>query len=231
MAQGIQARRLLVEGLAIVLSILVAFGIDAAWDLRQDRLQEVEILEGLEREFEELISVLEESVPLGVTGHDNLRRFLRGPASEMARIPADQAWDVVVSPLMRDWVTDLPTGFLDSTVSSGRLATLRDPELLAELARFRSLREDAARTLETVDIFSRQALSVLGGEPAFRLSISGAGARQRLDSDAILALASNEELLRIGTAKVPYWGGYLAILDQTKESALSVLALLEANLG
>ena len=41
----------MVEGLVIVLSILLAFAIDAWWDERQERIEEGEILHGLNQEF------------------------------------------------------------------------------------------------------------------------------------------------------------------------------------
>ena len=44
--------RLLLESIAIVLSILLAFAIDAGWDERQDRRAEAEILRALSVEFE-----------------------------------------------------------------------------------------------------------------------------------------------------------------------------------
>ena len=43
--------RWLIELAVIVVSILLAFGIDAWWEERQDRREEAEILAGLEREF------------------------------------------------------------------------------------------------------------------------------------------------------------------------------------
>ena len=49
---GIQWRRILVESVAVVLSILVAFLIDAWWDSHQEGLRERELLEGLLTDFE-----------------------------------------------------------------------------------------------------------------------------------------------------------------------------------
>ena len=44
--------RLAIEGTTIVLSILVAFGIDAAWEERKERVREREAIEQLISEFE-----------------------------------------------------------------------------------------------------------------------------------------------------------------------------------
>lgn len=45
--------RLLADSTAIVMSILLAFAIDAWWADRQDRVEETRILEALEAEFED----------------------------------------------------------------------------------------------------------------------------------------------------------------------------------
>ena len=49
--QKIQWKRLSVEGVAIVTSILLAFAIDAWWDNRHERTEERRILESLKAEF------------------------------------------------------------------------------------------------------------------------------------------------------------------------------------
>jgi uncharacterized membrane protein YqjE len=45
-------KRILVEGLVIVASILLAFGIDAAWDVRQERRTEDQLLRTLLAEID-----------------------------------------------------------------------------------------------------------------------------------------------------------------------------------
>jgi len=56
------ARRLIVEGVVIVLSILLAFAIDAWWSERQERIEEAEILLGLKQEFTDTRIVLEQQI-------------------------------------------------------------------------------------------------------------------------------------------------------------------------
>ena len=51
MPDKISWRRILVEGLVIVVSILLAFGIEAWWQERGDRTAELEALVGLHAEF------------------------------------------------------------------------------------------------------------------------------------------------------------------------------------
>ena len=49
---GKSLARLAIEGTTIVLSILVAFGIEAAWEERKERVREREAIEQLISEFE-----------------------------------------------------------------------------------------------------------------------------------------------------------------------------------
>ena len=59
------SRGLLAEGLLIVVSILVAFSIDAWWQERQDRVEEKRILNALRDEF--LVNA--EKIPYYMKGH------------------------------------------------------------------------------------------------------------------------------------------------------------------
>ena len=56
--------RMLVEALLIVVSILLAFGIDAWWEERRERIEEQEILLGLKQEFEQNQRAIENQVAL-----------------------------------------------------------------------------------------------------------------------------------------------------------------------
>ena len=60
--QKIQWRRIAVESVAIVISILFAFAIDAWWEERQERVEETEILVGLEQEFRETQTLIEDKL-------------------------------------------------------------------------------------------------------------------------------------------------------------------------
>jgi hypothetical protein len=60
MKQPIPWTRLIAEGLAIVVSILLAFAIDAWWEQRQDTAEERRILVSLRDEFTEIRALLNE---------------------------------------------------------------------------------------------------------------------------------------------------------------------------
>ena len=65
--QKISWKRLAVEAAAIVASILLAFAIDAWWENRQDRADELLILRALKAEFQENAQVL----PIFIRSHSN----------------------------------------------------------------------------------------------------------------------------------------------------------------
>ncbi len=69
-------KRLAVEAAAIVVSILMAFSIDAWWDGRKDQLEEQEILVGLEVEFIDLRSRLDQWAQSNRTGIQFIEQYL-----------------------------------------------------------------------------------------------------------------------------------------------------------
>ena len=59
MTRQIPWLRVFVEGVVIVGSILLAFGIEAWWDDHQDRAEEQRIFVGLKSEFEQNLGLIE----------------------------------------------------------------------------------------------------------------------------------------------------------------------------
>lgn len=133
MSEGRSAGRFLIEAFVIVASILLAFGIDAWWDSRLERVEEREILAGLEREF---------------TGYrDALDRRLVQHADMLSAMSAilaaidDGEWtstgwrmDHAIARLVQPPTSDLGNGVRDALVQAGRLEIVSDVELRERLA-------------------------------------------------------------------------------------------------
>ena len=128
MARKIPWLRVSVEGAVIVISILLAFGIDALWDEVQERRQEQEALAALQAEFEGHVADLEAYVP-------TLSRITRGieflftvggqPASELPVATVDSAFRAALSaPTL-----DPGKGTLDALSTSGRIRLIEAIEL------------------------------------------------------------------------------------------------------
>jgi len=197
----IQWRGLLAESVAVVLSILLAFAIDAWWDGRQEKGRERDLLAGLRTDFESSRPGLEGRLTLA-------RRMAAGTVGLLDRIEArGTARDVIVPDSLILAVLGGPTyepatNTLDAAVASGEIELLESVELRTELANWRRLisdtREDElevrritneqlvpelAGTLDLGPYFSR-VLAWSGGDPG------GPGRRIRAEDGSVLPPAA-----------------------------------------
>jgi hypothetical protein len=116
--------RILAEGVAVVGSILLAFGIQAWWEERRDRVEERQALEALTRDFEEAsrdirreLLIIDSvtvaaTIVLGWTGPDAGARHADSLAAllqSISRVPGFQP----------------PMGALEALLSSGDLRLIR----------------------------------------------------------------------------------------------------------
>lgn len=124
--------RILAEGVAIVASILLAFGIDAWWQDRQTRFEEQQILLGLNEEFQSIREVLRRHMELHLRDIQSLEDILvaieNGPSKDAGSI-VEAALSEMISPV----TTDLGNGTLDALLNSGRLEILTSSTLRANL--------------------------------------------------------------------------------------------------
>lgn len=125
--------RILAEGAAIVISILLAFAIDAWWEERGLRIEEQQVLQGLREEFLSVRSVLSGHLSEHLDDLQTLEKFLHavdaGTAEEAGPI-VDAAVLVLLSPM----TSDLGSGTLAALLSSGRIEILSNRVLRAKLA-------------------------------------------------------------------------------------------------
>ena len=153
MAEGPRVGRILVETFVIVSSILLAFGIDAWWEDRRDRVEETEILAGLHREF----TGYRDQLRRGIDRHGEM---LEAMAAILAAVEHGQwtstKWgaDEAIGRLLAPPTSDLGNGVRDALVQGGRLELLSDATLRERLAQW------PAYHSELVDdqVFSRQVV-------------------------------------------------------------------------
>lgn len=132
------------EVVAIVVSILLAFAIDAWWDERRDRLEEQRVVQQLTEEFEAVESQLDRYVAMDERTLRNVSRI----DSLMQAALADGRPAVVARDSTLRWLVTqgtfaptLPT--LDGLRTSGRLTLIQDEELVAALSAWPAALEDA----------------------------------------------------------------------------------------
>jgi hypothetical protein len=137
--------RILAEGMAIIVSILFAFGIDAWWTARQLHLDEQDVLRQLDTEFQTNAVLLAErrlnhaeilaaiKLVLSVTGPE--------PDPTVAESPELR---VAIDRITRWWTYDPQMGVLSGLTQSGRLSIISSDPLRNALASWPSMVRDLA---------------------------------------------------------------------------------------
>jgi hypothetical protein len=139
-------KRLAVETAAIVVSILMAFWIDAWWDGRKDQLEEQEILVGLEVEFVDLRDRLDQWAQFNRTGIQFIEQFLSDSVTEMDLRSVESTFTYASLVNVLD-----QGGALDALFASGRLERISDRSIRVRLVKWPDWLED----IHTNDLSSR----------------------------------------------------------------------------
>ncbi len=129
--------QLFIEGVAIVVSILLAFWIDAWWDDRQALKQERELLLSLETEFTDLRERLDYWAGMNREGISLMERALSDAVSDMSENELDRAFAFAIRVNVLD-----QGGPLEGIINSGRLEQISDREIRARLAKWPDWLED-----------------------------------------------------------------------------------------
>ena len=133
MAQGIPWGRIAAEGIAIVVSILLAFSIDAAWDASRERAEERRALSGLRDEFRENLERLDANLGRHRTTLSACRALLA--ISDGGPVPAPDSTAILLRRAFVDAFSYNPSvGVLEGLIASGDLGLIRDTELRNLLA-------------------------------------------------------------------------------------------------
>lgn len=129
------------EAVTIVLSILLAFGIDAAWDARRERSEERELLAALQEDFGANAAEVSRIVAAHRRASEDLDRFLAITPTELSQLSQPRLDSLGLS-LAFPLTFDPVRGTLDAILNSGSLEVIRDRALRTDLTTFLNLVED-----------------------------------------------------------------------------------------
>ena len=136
--ENIPWKRLSVEAAAIVVSILLAFAIDAWWDNRQERVHEQDALLGLRAEYQNHLDEISRTKARHLV-------YLRA-IEELVRACGKGSWqsdefsiDNAIFALLVPETNDLGAGVRDTLISSGKIDILSDRQLRYELSEWDSV--------------------------------------------------------------------------------------------
>jgi len=178
MTKQIPWLRVLLEGIVIVGSILLAFTLDAWWQERATRDWELDQLHALRAEFADNGELIADAVGLHDQNTQDVAQilaFLRAAGPGEKKIYPDRVLAALVS-----WnTTDISTGTLDALLASGGLGDIRDDRLRSELAAWPTVvadaQEDESLARDFVETVLAPALFGMGVLPAAYAARPGPG--------------------------------------------------------
>ena len=233
-SQIVPWKTITVEAVAIVLSILLAFAIDAWWAEKKEGDVEHAALLSLRSDFiasrEQMAWVL---VSLESSQTD-FARFRSATTAELIEIDPDTIRRFL-SAFVKNHTFDPVTATLDALVSDGRLGLISDAQLLSQLSGWqRDLDniEDISFELRAESVRMRRAMEGYGG-PFVRW-------RQAPDDLVILQEADGETMVNLqqdidfmGTARSHQYAlnVYLYQLHKLTENIDSIVTLLDQNIS
>ncbi len=151
--QSIQWKRLAIEASAIVISILMAFAIDAWWNERQIRYEEQEILQGMREEFMSVHATLAQDMAVHLQDLQSLEDLLLAFENGLTE-NSGSVVDAVLLEMLGPGTTDLGNGSLNALLSSGRAEILKSRKLRTLLAAWEGVigevLDDQANNAKTV---------------------------------------------------------------------------------
>lgn len=141
-ADGGWFRTRLGEAVAIIVSILIAFGIDAGWDEWQERQEEADLLTALRSEYESNLALVQEVIDLHAGHMEDLEIVSGLTPADYDTMSVNTASRLVLA-LGNPWTFNPELGATETLFSSGRIALVRDRDLGEMLTTFINFVDDA----------------------------------------------------------------------------------------
>jgi hypothetical protein len=222
--------RLSIEAAVIVVSILLAFAIDAWWADKQERRLEQATLQNLKSDF--LASRDEMAIMMGMLeeARSNFAYFQSASTSELAALEGDSI-GLIINSLVIAATYDPVSGTLDALVGDGRLGLINDPALRKTLSDWRRALDDIQEN--STDLRSEaqrvhRAMEPHGGP--FHISVMNerdlAVVRK---ANAATLLALRQDAVLMGKARSHHFtiSLYLRELYQLGELLEKIIAMLD----
>ncbi len=227
--------RLVAEGVAIVLSILVAFAIDAAWDATQQERHLRRVLESLEAGLSESLSLIDNNIESVSGDLALLRRFVIHEPNGVKQIPADSTYATLES-IWRPNTSDNNTTLLRSTLEDESLKLMEDPALQAGIIRWREDVNELDERSGLMAAAEQPALKALGRYPEIGRMMADFrwGATQGLIVSAAAMQAAREDPEVFAIASMKSFGMevqlyYLRSLRTRSDSLLALVRSAQAS--
>ncbi len=229
-------KRFFLEGGVIVISILLAFGIDAMWDEYQERIEEEEILAALQTEFETNLSEIETVIDFHSRARDTIDEMVSGTEEEIRALGQQRRSEYVVA-MCNPWSFYPVLGTTQALIGAGELDILENRRLRVALTTFLFLVEDSIEDIEYVgrDAERVWVAEIEAGGPWTDRDVEIGMSGMVVKAPEFLPKASADDVLRIRGDKTLMGlvarcqinvGYYLVELYRLQEGAARVLQLI-----
>ena len=232
MNKRIPWQRIIAEGTIIVVSILLAFWIDAWWSERRELADERQAIAQLVDDFrtnEERLKTIRGVHEAALdAAYEILARAGLGGKSQSDATTAE-----LVYLFLRAWTYDPLLGGTNSLIQSGRLNILRNSSLRVALAGWPDIVEDLTGDEWTENRTTFEQISpYLISKGAMYDALSSAGRLQRLDVEPrsdLSGLTADPIFLEMMSWRVNSLENVLVEVDTVETSIHEILELLEAD--
>lgn len=223
-------KRIAVEAAAIVLSILLAFAIDAWWAEKSERAIEQKALETLRSDFlassENLAGLLLALSDARVI----FARFESSTPAELESMDSDSVRSIIGSFVITATFDPL-TATLDSLSNDGRLGLISDPELLRNLSNWQRSLDDIRvnnQELRAESLRVRRAMEKHGGPfNRWGQSLDDIELLKEADGKTLAMLWEDEEFMGKTRSHQYALSGYLWELRRLEENLDAILTMLD----
>lgn len=229
MSHSRRTTRFASEAVVIVVSILLAFWIDAWWDNRQARMTEMMVLESIREEAEENRLELDRLLRRSGTQFDRIDSFLGLTPDELRSLPQDSVapW---ISAMVVTWTYDGDDSAAGLFLGSSAPVTQHAREVRIVLARWVRILEDMEEEKATVwelgfDLASRLALhatTVAHDGQGLLYQVAG-----RLGPGLLAQLRRDDEFIAAALNKSHYQNVYVRELTEASAVLDSLRALVQ----
>jgi len=215
LARHIPWLRILAEGVAIVVSILLAFGVQAWWEQRQVRDEEQQALIGLEADFLANLLELNRTVSTHTDFMRAVARLEEMSDEDRAALTKDSA-AVFVRAMTTPATFAVRDGTLDAMLASGKLDIISDPVLRDLLVEWKASLDDVSEEvtrLYDATIQLRQRILELGPPWPFMERLRDAAQFRTASVDygptELVILARDKRVLELALGRAWMAGTYL----------------------
>lgn len=155
-------RRLAAEFVVIVVGVLVALGVDAAWGARQDRVRGATYLRQLQADLSTRADALAEAISVDQRARDGADRALA--ALNASPLPPADSLATWITAATNSSAAFYPTmGTVTVLVDSGELRLIRDEDVRRKVLQYHSGVASTLRIVDAVDPHMWRTLGRIGG--------------------------------------------------------------------